>query len=50
MKRGFTLLAVFTAVLLCFALYEDLAPPNWPLATPNEQTMGYVYRIFYYHF
>ena len=50
MKRGFTMLVVATAVLVCFALYEDLAPPNWPLATPNEQTMGYVQRIFYYHF
>ncbi|MBO0912542.1 MAG: cytochrome c biogenesis protein CcsA, partial [Acidobacteria bacterium] len=49
MKRGFPILALATAVLLCFALYQDLAPPDWPLATPNEQTMGYVQRIFYYH-
>lgn len=49
MKRGFSILAVVTAVLLCFALYKDLAPLNWPLGTPTEQTMGYIQRIFYYH-
>ena len=43
MKRGFTLLAVVTAVLLCFALYEAL------IGAPTEQTMGNVQRIFYYH-
>jgi heme exporter protein C len=43
MKRGFTLLAVVTACLLSFALYEAL------IAAPTEQTMGNVQRIFYYH-
>jgi heme exporter protein C len=43
MKRGFTILAVVTAILLCFALYEAL------LVAPTEQTMGNVQRIFYYH-
>jgi heme exporter protein C len=43
MKRGFTLLALVTALLLSFALYEAL------IAAPTEQTMGDVQRIFYYH-
>jgi heme exporter protein C len=43
MKRGFTLLALVTALLLSFALYEAL------IAAPTEQTMGNVQRIFYYH-
>jgi heme exporter protein C len=43
MKRGFTLLAIATALLLSFALYEAL------IAAPTEQTMGNVQRIFYYH-
>jgi heme exporter protein C len=43
MKRGFTLLAIVTALLLSFALYEAL------IAAPTEQTMGNVQRIFYYH-
>src|SRR5256885_11476977 len=43
MRRGFTLLALATAVLLSFALYEAL------IAAPTEQTMGDVQRIFYYH-
>jgi heme exporter protein C len=43
MKRGFTLLAIVTAALLCFALYEAL------IVAPTEQTMGNVQRIFYYH-
>lgn len=43
MKRGFTLLALITALLLSFALYEAL------IAAPTEQTMGDVQRIFYYH-
>jgi heme exporter protein C len=43
MKRGFTLLALITALLLSFALYEAL------IAAPTEQTMGNVQRIFYYH-
>jgi len=43
MKRGFPLLAIATALLLSFALYEAL------IAAPTEQTMGDVQRIFYYH-
>ena len=43
MKRGFTLLALVTALLLSFALYAAL------IAAPTEQTMGNVQRIFYYH-
>src|SRR5271155_4325809 len=43
MKRVFPILAVFTAVLLSYALYEAL------MGAPTEQTMGDVQRIFYYH-
>src|SRR5215831_3141189 len=43
MKRVFPILAVLTAVLLSYALYEAL------VAAPTEQTMGDVQRIFYYH-
>jgi heme exporter protein C len=43
MKRGFPILAVVTAAMLSFALYEAL------IAAPTEQTMGNVQRIFYYH-
>jgi heme exporter protein C len=43
MKRGFPILAVVTAILLCFGLYEAL------IGAPTEQTMGNVQRIFYYH-
>jgi heme exporter protein C len=43
MKRGFPILAIVTALLLSFALYEAL------IAAPTEQTMGSVQRIFYYH-
>ncbi len=43
MKRGFTILAIVTAVLLSFALYAAL------VIAPTEQTMGNVQRIFYYH-
>ncbi|HEV2697322.1 MAG TPA: cytochrome c biogenesis protein [Terriglobales bacterium] len=43
MKRGFTILAIVTALLLSFALYEAL------IAAPTERTMGDVQRIFYYH-
>jgi heme exporter protein C len=43
MKRVFPILAVFTGVLLSYALYEAL------VAAPTEQTMGDVQRIFYYH-
>jgi heme exporter protein C len=43
MKRGFTILAVVTALLLSVGLYEAL------IGAPTEQTMGNVQRIFYYH-
>src|SRR5215471_5470047 len=43
MKRGFTILAIVTGLLLSFALYEAL------IAAPTEKTMGDVQRIFYYH-
>jgi heme exporter protein C len=43
MKRAFPILAIVTAVLLSFALYEALE------VAPTEQTMGDVQRIFYYH-
>ena len=43
MKRGFSLLAMATALLLSFALYEAL------ISAPTERTMGDVQRIFYYH-
>src|SRR6478752_7995927 len=43
MKRVFPILAVVTALLLSFALYEAL------IVAPTEQTMGNVQRIFYYH-
>ena len=43
MKRGFPILAVVTAFLLSFALYEAL------IGAPTERTMGDVQRIFYYH-
>src|SRR5579872_2526915 len=43
MKRGFPILAIVTALLLSFALYQAL------VIAPTEQTMGNVQRIFYYH-
>ena len=43
MKRGFPILAIITALLLSFALYEAL------IGAPTERTMGDVQRIFYYH-
>jgi heme exporter protein C len=43
MKRAFPILAVLTAVLLSYALYQAL------IGAPTEQTMGDVQRIFYYH-
>src|SRR6478672_12445932 len=43
MKRGFPILAIVTALLLSFALYEAL------IVAPTEATMGDVQRIFYYH-
>jgi heme exporter protein C len=43
MKRAFAILAVLTAVLLAYGLYQAL----W--VAPTERTMGDVQRIFYYH-
>jgi heme exporter protein C len=43
MKRLFPILAVLTALLLAYALYEAL------VVAPTERTMGDVQRIFYYH-
>ena len=43
MKRGFSILAIVTAVLLSYALYAAL------VTAPTERTMGDVQRIFYYH-
>lgn len=43
MKRGFTILAIVTGLLLSFGLYEAL------VGAPTERTMGDVQRIFYYH-
>jgi heme exporter protein C len=43
MKRGFSILAIVTAVLLSYALYAAL------MVAPTERTMGDVQRIFYYH-
>ena len=43
MKRGITILAIVTALLLSYALYGAL------IGAPTERTMGDVQRIFYYH-
>lgn len=43
MKRALPILAVLTAGLLSYALYEAL------VGAPTERTMGDVQRIFYYH-
>jgi heme exporter protein C len=43
MKRAFPILAVLTAILLSYGLYQAL------VVAPTEQTMGDVQRIFYYH-
>lgn len=43
MKRAFPILAVLTALLLIYALYQAL------VVAPTERTMGDVQRIFYYH-
>jgi heme exporter protein C len=43
MKKVYPVLALLTAALLSYALYEALA------VAPREQTMGDVQRIFYYH-
>ena len=43
MKRVFPILAVLTAALLSYALYEAL------VVAPTDQLQGDVYRIIYYH-
>src|SRR6266536_4868637 len=43
MKRGISILALVTALLLSYGLYEAL------IGAPTERTMGDVQRIFYYH-
>jgi len=43
MKRAFPILAILTAVLLSYGLYQAL------VVAPTERTMGDVQRIFYYH-
>lgn len=43
MKRVFPILAILTAILLSYGLYQAL------VVAPTEQTMGDVQRIFYYH-
>src|ERR1700716_151030 len=43
MKRAFPILAVVTAVLLAYALYQAL------IVAPTERTMGDLQRFFYYH-
>jgi heme exporter protein C len=43
MKRAFPILAVLTAALLSYALYEAL------VVAPTDQLQGDVYRIIYYH-
>src|SRR2546426_2582643 len=42
MKQGFSILAIVTALLLSYALYQAL------IVAPTEKTMGDVQRIFYY--
>ena len=43
MKRAFPILAVVTAVLLAYALYQAL------VVAPTDAQQGDVYRIIYYH-
>jgi heme exporter protein C len=43
MKRAFPILAILTAALLGYGLYQAL------VVAPTERTMGDVQRIFYYH-
>jgi len=43
MKRVFPILAILTAALLSYGLYQAL------VVAPTEKTMGDVQRIFYYH-
>jgi len=45
MKKAFPILAIFTGILLWYAMYMALSPNG----APTEQTMGNVQRIFYYH-
>src|SRR5256712_7309255 len=43
MKRLFPILAVLTALMLVYAVYQAL------VVAPTERTMGDVQRILYYH-
>ena len=43
MKRAFPILAILTAALLSYGLYQAL------VVAPTEKTLGDVQRIFYYH-
>jgi heme exporter protein C len=43
MKRAFPILAILTAALLSYAVYEGL------IAAPTDKLQGDVYRIIYYH-
>src|ERR1700678_866218 len=43
MKRAFPILAVITAALLAYALYQAL------VVAPTDAQQGDVYRIIYYH-
>jgi len=43
MKASVSILAVLTALMLVYALYQAL------VVAPTERTMGDVQRIFYYH-
>jgi heme exporter protein C len=43
MKKAFPILGLLTAAFLSYALYQAL------VVAPQEQTMGDVQRIFYYH-
>lgn len=43
MKRAFPILAVVTAALLSYAVYQGL------IVAPTDQLQGDVYRIIYYH-
>ena len=43
MKPAFSILAIFTAVLLSYGLYQAL------IVAPTDQLQGDVYRIIYYH-
>ncbi len=43
MKRAFPILAILTAILLSYALYQAL------VVAPTDQMQGDIYRIIYYH-